>query len=106
MPRRVDPYAPHMGFDTMNWVSTAGVFAIVVATLVFIWNILQSLRDGKTTGSDPWGGATLEWATPPPPPPHNFGSLPTVHSVHPLWEADASDVVSTANRIAEPIHMP
>ncbi|HEY3215653.1 MAG TPA: cytochrome c oxidase subunit I [Candidatus Eisenbacteria bacterium] len=106
MPRRVYTYAPHMGFDTMNWVSTAGAFAIAVATLVFVWNILRSVGNGEITGSNPWGGATLEWAIPSPPPPHNFGSLPTVHSVHPLWEADASEVVSTANRVSGPIHMP
>jgi len=106
MPRRVYTYAPGLGFDTMNMISTVGVFAIVIATLVFIVNFLRSVRSGETTGSDPWGGATLEWAIPSPPPAYNFASIPTVHSVHPLWEADASDLINDVNRVRGPIHMP
>ena len=106
MPRRVYTYAPGMGFDTMNMISTIGVFAIVIATIVFMVNVMKSMRSGETVGSDPWGGATLEWAIPSPPPVYNFASIPTVHSVHPLWEADATDLIRDVNRTRGPIHMP
>ena len=106
MPRRIYTYAPHMGFDWMNLLSTAGVFGIIAAVLVFMWNVSRSLRHGEVAGPDPWGGATLEWAIPSPPPAHNFGTIPTVHSLDPLWHREGPELVKTANRIGGPIHMP
>jgi cytochrome c oxidase subunit 1 len=106
MPRRVYTYAPNMGFDWMNMLSTIGVFGIVLSLLVFIWNVLKSAKDGETAGPDPWGGATLEWAIPSPPPVYNFATLPEVHRADPLWEKDAPQLVQNVNRMSGPIHMP
>jgi len=39
-------------------------------------------------GDNPWGAATLEWATRSPPPPFNFVALPVVSSREPLWARD------------------
>jgi cytochrome c oxidase subunit 1 len=106
MPRRVYTYAAHMGFDTMNLVSTLGAFAIGVSLLVFMWNFLVSLRSGQTAGNDPWGGASLEWAIPSPPPAYNFGSVPTVLSRDPLWHKESREAALAANQVRGPIHMP
>jgi cytochrome c oxidase subunit 1 len=106
MPRRVYTYAPNMGFDAMNMMSTIGVFGIAVSLLVFMWNFVASARRGRAAGADPWGGATLEWAIPSPPPAHNFGTVPTVHGLDPLWAKDGADIARAANQVRGPIHMP
>jgi cytochrome c oxidase subunit I len=106
MPRRVYTYAPHMGFDTMNLISTVGVFGIALSLLVFIWNFLSSARGGAVAGPNPWGGATLEWAIASPPPAHNFGTIPTVHGLDPLWAKDGAEISRTASQVRGPIHMP
>ena len=106
MPRRVYTYAEHMGFDTMNMMSTIGAFGIGVSLLVFIWNFLASARAGEKAGSDPWGGGSLEWAIPSPPPVYNFASVPVVHSRDPLWHKESREAALAANQMRGPIHMP
>jgi cytochrome c oxidase subunit 1 len=106
MPRRIYTYAPNMGFDWMNMLSTIGVFGIIASILVFIVNFLRSLRTGQPAGPNPWGGATLEWAIPSPPPAHNFGTVPTVHGLDPLWAKDGAEISRIANQVRGPIHMP
>jgi cytochrome c oxidase subunit 1 len=106
MPRRVYTYAPHMGFDTFNQVATFGAFGLVLAILVFLWNFFASVRHGKPAPADPWGGASLEWAIPSPPPPHNFGSVPHVHSLDPLWHAQSREALKSVNEVHGHIHMP
>uniref|UniRef100_UPI00263487DB cytochrome c oxidase subunit 3 n=1 Tax=uncultured Gimesia sp. TaxID=1678688 RepID=UPI00263487DB len=57
-----------------------------VGTLVFLWNIWTSLRNGKIAGDNPWDAFTLEWATTSPPPPENFDTLPEIKSRRPVWD--------------------
>jgi cytochrome c oxidase subunit 1 len=106
MPRRVYTYSPGMGFDWMNLMATIGALGLTVSLLVFILNFLRSVRSGRPAGPDPWGGASLEWAIPSPPPPHNFGTVPTVHSLDPLWHAGGREAALAANQVRGPIHMP
>jgi cytochrome c oxidase subunit I len=88
MPRRVADYLPGDGFTFMNQLSTAGAFLTGASTLVFLVNVVRTLRRGRPSGDDPWGGHTLEWATPSPPPPHNFDSdLPPIRSNRPVFDA-------------------
>ena len=49
--------------------------------LVFIFNIIWSLRNGKPAGHNPWEATSLEWQTPHTPPHHgNWGAkLPVVY---------------------------
>src|SRR5439155_7480941 len=61
---------------------------------------------GTVAGNDPWGGATLEWAIPSPPPAHNFGTVPTVHSLDPLWAKDGAEITRSVNQVRGHIHMP
>ncbi len=85
MPRRIYTYGSQYGWDTLNLLETIGAFTIAVAILVFIWNIVISLR-GEKAGGDPWDGHTLEWTTTSPPPAYNFATIPTVHSRRPFWD--------------------
>jgi cytochrome c oxidase subunit 1 len=91
MPRRTATYLQEDGFTTLNVVSTVGAFIIAVATIVFAWNLLSSLRHGPPAGDNPWDGQTLEWATTSPPPEHNFDSLPPIHSERPVWDLNHPD---------------
>ena len=75
------------GFTTLNVISTLGSYILAVGVLVFIWNVLRSLRHGEPAGNDPWDGQTLEWATTSPPPERNFDSLPPIRSERPVWDA-------------------
>lgn len=47
--------------------------------LVFILNVLVSVRHGRVASDNPWEATTLEWATPTPPPHGNFAHVPTVY---------------------------
>jgi hypothetical protein len=81
-PRRAfDPsqYGFLDGIEIINKISTHGAFVLAGFQLVFVVNLLWSLRRGPRAGADPWGAApTLEWTTTSPPPPDNFARLPVV----------------------------
>ncbi len=62
-----------------------GAFVIAFSVLVFIWNVIVSLRKGEVAGNDPWDARTLEWSIPSPPPEYNFAVVPVVHSVDDWW---------------------
>jgi cytochrome c oxidase subunit I len=86
MPRRVYTYENNPGWGFLNSFETIGAFIIAIAMLIFIWNVIQSLRSEKMAGDDPWDGVTLEWATSSPPPAYDFAQIPTVDSLRPLWD--------------------
>jgi cytochrome c oxidase subunit 1 len=103
MPRRIYTYAPDLGFNTLNLISTVGALLTGVAMLVFLYNVLAS-RKQPLAGKNPWGAATLEWAIASPPPVYNFSVLPTVNSRLPLWtEGGVSEIPDVP---PGPIHVP
>ena len=105
MPRRTFTYFAELNVTTLNQISTAGGFVQVIAVLMIFYNVIRSWRSGEPSGENPWGAATLEWATTSPPAVHNFNKIPTVHSREPMWvEADA--VTAAARGPLEPMHMP
>ena len=85
VPRRY----PEMG--TMAFVPpstvTLNIFITVVALivgavqLIFLFNLIWSLKRGRPSGGNPWRATTLEWQTPQTPPAHgNWGKeLPVVY---------------------------
>ncbi|HEY0391552.1 MAG TPA: cbb3-type cytochrome c oxidase subunit I [Solirubrobacterales bacterium] len=86
MARRVADYLPLHHWTALNTLSTLGAFTIFLGVLVFLVNVMRSLRLGAPAGPDPWQGQTLEWATPSPPPRHNFAALPPIRSHTPLFD--------------------
>ncbi len=85
MPRRIYTYAPDLGWNFWNLVSTIGSLIIALSILVFIANVVKTMRAGTTAGPDPWDGRTLEWSIPSPPPVFNFGVVPTVPERDSFW---------------------
>ncbi len=84
-PRRTYTYGEGLGFDTWNLVSTVGSFLLALAVLIFIVNLVRSLRHGEVAGNDPWDARTVEWMTSSPPPEHDFDEIPQVTSRDELW---------------------
>jgi cytochrome c oxidase subunit 1 len=88
MPRRVYTYPQAMGWQDLNLLATTGAAVIFVSLVVYLVNIVVSLRAGAMAGDNPWDAPTLEWATSSPPPPYNFALQPTVASREPLWHPE------------------
>jgi len=85
--------------QTLNVSITVAALIVTVFQLLFIFNLIWSLRNGKPSGDNPlrngkpsgdnpWRATSLEWQTPQTPPAHgNWGPmLPVVHR----WAYDYS----------------
>jgi len=86
MPRRIYTYGADRGWSELNTICTIGAIFQTAALLVFVFNIVLSLRKGQKAGNDPWDAWTLEWSTNSPPPEYNFARVPVVKSRRPLWD--------------------
>jgi cytochrome c oxidase subunit 1 len=104
MPRRVYSYAAGRGWELPNLISTVGAFLIALSVLVFMINFVISARRRETAHSNPWGGATLEWATTSPPPEYNFTEVPVVKGRNPLWVAEAAGAHTDGERPHAPMY--
>ncbi|HEY2486934.1 MAG TPA: cytochrome c oxidase subunit I [Candidatus Binataceae bacterium] len=91
MPRRIYTYQPGRGLETLNFVASIGALVQGIAVLIFVINVVRSLRSGEPAGDDPWDAWTLEWSTTSPPPEYNFATLPVVRSRRPLWDLKHPD---------------
>jgi cytochrome c oxidase subunit 1 len=78
MPRRVPDYP--LIFETWNQISTLGAFGFAAAQLLFLYNLMKSLRSGERAPQRPWEGAdSLDWThLPTPAPRHSFETPPVV----------------------------
>src|SRR5205807_2976803 len=88
MPRRVYTYQDGMGWGTDNLIESIGSYMITVGLLLVVANLVRSYFVGAPSGSNPWGGATLEWSTSSPPPEFNFAVIPKVSSAYPMWDLE------------------
>jgi cytochrome c oxidase subunit 1/cytochrome c oxidase subunit I+III len=86
MPRRIYTYADFLGLDVVNMITSVGSFVLAIGVLLFVINVVRSLRVGQPAGDNPWDAGTLEWSVSSPPPAYNFKVIPVVASRHPLWE--------------------
>ncbi len=73
---------------TLNAFITIVALIVGAAQLMFVFNLVWSLRRGRPAGGNPWGATTLEWQTPQTPPGHgNWGkTAPVVYR----WAYDYS----------------
>jgi cytochrome c oxidase subunit 1 len=73
---------------TLNSSMTISALIIAATQVIFLYNIMVSLKKGEKSGPNPWKATSLEWLTPDTPPKHgNWGhSLPEVHR----WAYDYS----------------
>jgi len=85
MPRRIYTYSEGFGWGLWNMMATVGAFMIAASILIFIYNVIVSLRSKERAGADPWDARTLEWSIPSPPPPYNFAEIPQVHARDDFW---------------------
>ncbi|MBX6363581.1 MAG: cytochrome c oxidase subunit I [Gemmatimonadetes bacterium] len=106
MPRRTFTYSPDLHVTNLNLSATIGAFILAIAFLLLIVNVLISRRNGAPASHNPWGAATLEWATSSPPPEYNFGRIPVIHNREPLWLPGKEEVVEAAQARPGAIHMP
>ena len=106
MPRRTFTYESGLGFEAMNLMSTIGALLLGASMLIFIWNVLSTLRKGPPAGDDPWEGSTLEWSIASPPPHYNFRVLPVVGGRDALWAEDTTRVVPEDDPSKPEPHMP
>ena len=106
MPRRIYTYDAGLGWETWNFVATIGVYIIVVGVALFLVNVFKTFRKPPDAGDDPWGGATLEWATTSPPPEHNFDVVPIVRDRDPVWYNRDHGIVAPEKPAHLHIHMP
>ena len=84
MPRRVYTYAPGLGWDTLNLVSSCGAFLIAAGMALFLVDFARRFRmASEENAGNVWNAGTLEWL-----PNGNYAnrSIPIVTSREPLWD--------------------
>ena len=75
MPRRIPDYA--LQYTDFNWVVSVSAFFLGAAQLIFLVNIIMTIRGGKKASAKVWEGAHgLEWTVPSPAPYHTFSTAP------------------------------
>ena len=77
MPRRIPDYA--LQFTNFNVIATVGAFIFGFSQLIFLYNVIKTVRGGKKVPGRVWEGATgLEWSLSSPPPYHSFTTPPHI----------------------------
>ena len=74
--------------QSLNASITVSALIVGAAQMIFLVNVIWSMRNGAKAGHNPWGATSLEWQTPDVPPHHgNWGDkLPQVYR----WAYDYS----------------
>jgi cytochrome c oxidase subunit I+III len=99
MPRRVYTYGFDRPWAEWNAVMTIGAFMLGAGLVLTLVNAVISRKYGRIAGKNPWNADSLEWDTESPPPPYGTVHLPTVETLHPLWDEHDETHDPTGERI-------
>ena len=82
MPRRIPDYA--LQFADFNMVASVGAFLFGLSQLIFVYNIIQCMRQrGYPASPQVWEGAQgLEWTVDSPAPYHTFQTPPDLEKLN------------------------
>jgi cytochrome c oxidase subunit I len=122
-PRRTAVLPAELGgeVELYNLLSSLGVIVLAVSSVIFLVNLIRSIKGGEPSGLDPWDARTLEWLTASPPKVHNFDRIPTITHRDEFWHrkyaedeagtpvavpAGASEDHDADGDVDEHIHMP
>ncbi|HUH97618.1 MAG TPA: cbb3-type cytochrome c oxidase subunit I [Anaerolineales bacterium] len=72
MRRRVADYDPALGFDNYHLVMTIGAYLIALSVLIFLYNLVVSIKRGEAAAGNVWNSRSPEWQVPSPMPVHNY----------------------------------
>jgi cytochrome c oxidase subunit I len=86
-PRRTAVLPGELGpaVELYNLLSSLGVIVLTGSALVFLFNLIKSIKAGVASGPDPWDARTLEWLTESPTPTVNFWTVPTITHRDEFW---------------------
>lgn len=75
MPRRIPDYA--LQFANFNAIVSIAAFVFGLTQLIFLYNMIHTIRKGKRATGRVWEGSHgLEWTLSSPPPYHSFSTPP------------------------------
>ncbi|MDA1330434.1 MAG: cbb3-type cytochrome c oxidase subunit I [Chloroflexi bacterium] len=72
MRRRIVDYDPALGFDNVQFAITIAGFVIFASVLVFLYNMITSIRKGEVAEGNIWNSRSPEWQIANPAPLHNY----------------------------------
>ena len=72
MRRRIADYDAALGFDTSHLVMTIVGYLIGISVLIFIFNVIYTLKKGPKATGNVWNSRSPEWQVPSPMPAHNY----------------------------------
>jgi cytochrome c oxidase subunit I len=72
MRRRIADYDPALGLAAYHVVMTVAGFLIALSILIFLINLVRSVRHGEIASGNVWNSRSPEWQVPSPMPVHNY----------------------------------